>query len=49
MEIRNIIIEKCIYAGFKSFREYYDLGDKIGYGKTEIEALEDLLFMEDSK
>lgn len=48
MEIRNITIEKTPY-GFTAVREYYDLGDKIGYGKTELEALEDLLFMEESK
>lgn len=48
MENRNIVIEKCP-VGFMAFREFYDLGDKTGYGKTELEALEDLLFMEQSK
>ena len=43
--MRKIIIEPCP-IGFKASREEYDLGDKIGTGKTEHEALEDLLFME---
>ena len=44
-KMRNIIIELCP-VGFKASREEFDLGDKIGTGKTPEEALEDLLFME---
>jgi len=44
-KMRKIIIEPCP-VGFKASREEFDLGDKIGTGKTPEEALEDLLFME---
>jgi hypothetical protein len=45
METRKIITEPCP-VGFKASREEFDLGDKIGTGKTPEEAIENLLFME---
>lgn len=46
--VRNIIIGKS-FVGFVAMRDEFDLGDKIGHGDTEIEALEHLLFLEESK
>lgn len=43
--MRKIIIEICP-IGFKAYRDEFDLGDKIGTGKTEVDAVEDLLFLE---
>lgn len=45
--MRAIIIEKSFVLGFIAMRDEYDLGDKIGTGDTEIEALEMLLLLEE--